>query len=275
MAHRVTICGVDTSTLPKLKAIDAKELMQRLKAGDGEAREQFIRGNIRLVLSIVQRFKETGNSDDLFQVGCVGLLKAIDNFDISVGVMFSTYAVPMIIGEIRRFLRDSSSIKVARHLRDVAYRALDTREKLIRDGKEGTVMEVSDELMIPEREVVEALDAVSEPISLEARVWGDGEDTLLLMEQIADKSTSEEIWTENFTLIDGMSKLTDRERKIITLRYYDGKTQTEISTSMNISQAQVSRLEKSAISKLREYKKLLDEGVISKEEFDNKKKELL
>lgn len=253
MAHRVTICGVDTSTLPKLKAIDAKELMQRLKAGDGEAREQFIRGNIRLVLSIVQRFKETGNSDDLFQVGCVGLLKAIDNFDISVGVMFSTYAVPMIIGEIRRFLRDSSSIKVARHLRDVAYRALDTREKLIRDGKEGTVMEVSDELMIPEREVVEALDAVSEPISLEARVWGDGEDTLLLMEQIADKSTSEEIWTENFTLIDGMSKLTDRERKIITLRYFDGKTQTEISTSMNISQAQVSRLEKSAISKLREY----------------------
>lgn len=253
MAHRVTICGVDTSTLPKLKAIDAKELMQRLKAGDGEAREQFIRGNIRLVLSIVQRFKETGNSDDLFQVGCVGLLKAIDNFDISVGVMFSTYAVPMIIGEIRRFLRDSSSIKVARHLRDVAYRALDTREKLIRDGKEGTVMEVSDELMIPEREVVEALDAVSEPISLEARVWGDGEDTLLLMEQIADKSTSEDIWTENFTLIDGMSKLTDRERKIITLRYFDGKTQTEISTSMNISQAQVSRLEKSAISKLREY----------------------
>lgn len=253
MAHRVTICGVDTSTLPKLKAIDAKELMQRLKAGDGEAREQFIRGNIRLVLSIVQRFKETGNSDDLFQVGCVGLLKAIDNFDISVGVMFSTYAVPMIIGEIRRFLRDSSSIKVARHLRDVAYRALDTREKLIRDGKEGTVMEVSDELMIPEREVVEALDAVSEPISLEARVWGEGEDTLLLMEQIADKSTSEEIWTENFTLIDGMSKLTDRERKIITLRYFDGKTQTEISTSMNISQAQVSRLEKSAISKLREY----------------------
>lgn len=253
MAHRVTICGVDTALLPKLNATESKELMQKLKSGDNEARELFIRGNIRLVLSIVQRFKETGNSDDLFQVGCVGLLKAIDNFDISVGVMFSTYAVPMIIGEIRRFLRDSSSIKVARHLRDVAYKALDTREKLIREGKEGTVMEVSDELMIPEREVVEALDAVSEPISLESRVWGDGEDTLLLMEQIADKKATEEVWTENFTLSDGLKRLAERERQILTLRYFDGKTQTEISNIMNISQAQVSRLEKSAISKLREY----------------------
>lgn len=253
MAHRVTICGVDTNTLPKLKSQEAKELMQRLKSGDVNAREEFIRGNIRLVLSIVQRFKETGNSDDLFQVGCVGLLKAIDNFDTSVGVMFSTYAVPMIIGEIRRFLRDSSSIKVARQLRDVAYKALDARERLTREGREGTVMELAEELMIPERDVVEALDAVSEPVSLESRVWGEGEDTLLLMEQIADKSATEEIWTENFTLLDGMEKLTERERRVLTMRYFDGRTQTEISCVLGISQAQVSRLEKSAISKLREY----------------------
>lgn len=253
MAHRVTICGVDTNTLPKLKSGESKELMERLKSGDMDAREKFIQGNMRLVLSIVQRFRENGNSDDLFQVGCVGLLKAIDNFDITVGVMFSTYAVPMIIGEIRRFLRDSSSIKVARHLRDIAYKALDVREKLLRDGKEGTVIEVSNELMIPEREVVEALDAVSDPISLETRVWGEGEDTLLLMEQIADNTASEEIWTENFTLLDGMKRLTERERKVLNLRYFDGKTQTEISSMLNISQAQVSRLEKSAITKLREY----------------------
>lgn len=253
MAHRVTICGVDTNTLPKLKVEECKELMERLKSGDSKARDKFIQGNIRLVLSIVQRFRENGNSDDLFQVGCVGLLKAIDNFDISVGVMFSTYAVPMIIGEIRRFLRDSSSIKVARNLRDIAYKALDARERLVRDGKEGTVMEVSNELMIPEKDVVEALDAVSDPISLETRVWGEGEDTLLLMEQIADKSETEDIWTENFTLLDGMERLTDRERRVLNLRYFDGKTQTEISSILNISQAQVSRLEKSAITKLREY----------------------
>ena len=253
MAHRVTICGLDTNTLPKLKAEESRELMERLKSGDSDARDKFIQGNIRLVLSIVQRFRENGNSDDLFQVGCVGLLKAIDNFDISVGVMFSTYAVPMIIGEIRRFLRDSSSIKVARNLRDIAYKALDARERLVRDGKEGTVMEVSNELMIPEKDVVEALDAVSDPISLETRVWGEGEDTLLLMEQIADKSETEDIWTENFTLLDGMERLTDRERKVLNLRYFDGKTQTEISSILNISQAQVSRLEKSAITKLREY----------------------
>ncbi len=253
MAHRVTICGVDTNTLPKLKPSEQKELMTRLKSGDVNAREEFIRGNVRLVLSIVQRFKENGNSDDLFQVGCVGLLKAIDNFDISVGVMFSTYAVPMIIGEIRRFVRDASSLKVARQLRDTAYKALDARERLLRDGREGTIMELSEELMIPERDIVDALDAVSEPVSLESKVWGDGEDSLLLMEQIADKNATEDIWTENFTLLDGIDRLTERERLILRLRYYEGNTQTEISEILNISQAQVSRLEKSAIMKLREY----------------------
>ncbi len=254
MAHRVKICGLNTAELPKLKGKESTELMIKLKQGDARARERFINGNMRLVLSIVQRFKETGdNSDDLFQVGCVGLLKAIENFDTSVGVMFSTYAVPMILGEIKRFMRDSTSIKVSRNLRDTAYRALDMREKLIREGKEGAIFELAEELGIPERDIVEALDAVSEPISLHANVYGEGDDALELLEQIYDKNSTEERWTENFSLRDSLKKITDRERDILTMRYFQGKTQIEISDEIGISQAQVSRLEKSAIEKLRKY----------------------
>ncbi len=254
MAHKVKICGLDTSTLPKLKGRESTELMLKLKAGDSEARERFIQGNLRLVLSIVQRFKECrDNSDDLFQVGCVGLLKAIENFDTSVGVMFSTYAVPMIIGEIKRFMRDSTSIKVSRNLRDVAYKALDAREKLVRDGKEGAIFEISEELAIPERDIVEALDAVSEPISIYSSVCGEGEDALDLLEQLYDKDENEERWTEHFSLKESLEKISERERNILNMRYFLGKTQTEISESVGISQAQVSRLEKSAIEKLRKY----------------------
>lgn len=254
MAHRVKICGLNTAELPKLKGKESTELMKKLKQGDDKARERFINGNMRLVLSIVQRFKETGdNSDDLFQVGCVGLLKAIENFDTSVGVMFSTYAVPMIIGEIKRFMRDSTSIKVSRNLRDTAYRALETREKLVREGKEGAIFELAEELGLPEREIVEALDAVSEPVSLHSNVYGEGDDALELLEQIYDKNSTEERWTENFSLWESLKKITDRERDILTMRYYQGKTQIEISDEIGISQAQVSRLEKSAIEKLRKY----------------------
>lgn len=254
MAHRVTICGLDTSTLPKLKGKESNELMIKLKSGDKEAREKFISGNMRLVLSIVQRFKEgRDNSDDLFQVGCVGLLKAIENFDLSVGVMFSTYAVPMIIGEIKRFMRDSTSIKVSRNLRDIAYKALDAREKLLQEGKEGAIFEIANELDIPERDIVEALDAVSEPVSIYSSVCGEGDDSLQLLEQLYDKNSTEESWTEKFSLRDSLQKISERERTILNLRYFMGKTQTEISESVGISQAQVSRLEKSAIEKLKKY----------------------
>ena len=213
MAHRVTICGLDTSTLPKLKGKESSELMEKLKAGDMEAREKFINGKMRLVLSIVQRFRECrDNSDDLFQVGCVGLLKAIENFDTSVGVMFSTYAVPMIVGEIKRFMRDSTSIKVSRNLRDIAYKALDAKERLIRDGKEGAIFEISEELDMSEREIVEALDAVSEPVSIYSSICGEGEDALELVEQLYDKNSTEERWTESFSLKDSLKKITHRSQ---------------------------------------------------------------
>ncbi len=254
MAHRVNICGLDTGTLPKLKSKELYELLVKLKAGDEQARQDFINANIRLVLSIVQRFGDTKeNSDDLFQVGCVGLLKAIDNFDLSLGVMFSTYAVPMIIGEIKRFLRDSTSIKVSRNLRDTAYKALEAKERLARDGREVELAELSLELDIPERDIAEALDAVSEPISLYESVWGEGEDSLSLMEQIFDKDATEERWTEKFSLRDALDKIPERERQILEMRYFNGKTQIEISKSIGISQAQVSRLEKNAISKLKKH----------------------
>ena len=253
MAHRVKICGVDTSTLPRLKSEECKELMIRLKKGDKEARERFINGNMRLVLSIVQRFKEgKNNSDDLFQVGCVGLLKAIENFDLSVGVMFSTYAVPMIIGEIKRFMRDSTSIKVSRNLRDVAYRALEARERLVREGKEGALFELAEELDVPERDIVQALDAVSEPVSLQAGVCGEGDDELCLIDQLGDEKNTDERWTESVALSTAIEGLKERERKIIEMRYFEGKTQTEISNEVGISQAQVSRLEKNALGKIKD-----------------------
>lgn len=254
MSKRVEICGLDTSQLPKLKSKELQELLVKLKSGDENARSEFINANLRLVLSIVQRFADSKESaDDLFQVGCVGLLKAIQNFDLSLGVMFSTYAVPMIMGEMRRFLRDSTSIKVSRNLRDTAYKALEVREKYAREGKEAELFEISKELNISEKDIAEALDAVSEPISLYETVWGEGEDSLHLIEQIFDKDATEERWTEKFSLIDALSLLPSREKEILEMRYFNGKTQVEISNEVGISQAQVSRLEKNAIKKLKEY----------------------
>ncbi len=254
MSKKVVICGLDTSTLPKLTGRELQDLLVKLKSGDEEARARFINANLRLVLSVVQRFGESRESaDDLFQVGCVGLLKAIENFDLSVGVMFSTYAVPMIMGEIRRFLRDSTSIKVSRNLRDIAYKALEAKERLSREGREVELFELSAELDIPEKDIAEALDAVSEPVSLYEPVWGEGEDHLELMEQIFDKDATEERWTEKFSLCDALKRIPERERQILEMRYFSGKTQVEISREVGISQAQVSRLEKSAVKKLRNF----------------------
>ena len=255
MAHKVKICGLDTSTLPKLTNEESRDLMKKIKSGDEASRERFINGNMRLVLSIVQRFSSVreDSSDDLFQIGCVGLLKAIENFDVSLNVMFSTYAVPMIIGEIRRFLRDSNSIKVSRSIRDTAFKALQARERMISDGKEPAIAEISREIDIPEREINRALDAVSEPVSLFENVYGEGSDSIMLMEQLCDSRSSDEYWTENVSLKESLKSIPERERKILLMRYYFGKTQVEISQAVGISQAQVSRLEKCALERLRNY----------------------
>ncbi len=250
--QKVEICGVDTSGLPKLSAKENEELMLLIKKGDKKAREKFIVGNMRLVLSLVKRFRaKNGASDDVFQAGCVGLIKAIDNFDISVGVKFSTYAVPMIIGEIKRFLRDGNSLRVSRSIRDTAYRVLKAREEIERGDEEATIDKIASHLGVAEREVVYALDAISDPVSLYEPVYNKAGDTLLLMDQLKDEKCSDEIWTEHVALSDAMQKLGERERKILFLRYFEGKTQTEISQEVGISQAQVSRLEKNALGRLK------------------------
>lgn len=253
MVHRVVICGIDTSKLPKLTSQETVEYLLKIKDGDKEASDYFIICNLRLVLSVVQRFNNKGNSDDLFQVGCVGLIKALKNFDLKYNVKFSTYAVPMIIGEIRRFLKDSSSIKVSRSLRDTAYKALKAKETMeIRDQRTPSVMEIASEIDIPLKEVACALDAVSEPISLFESVYKDGEDALTLVEQLHDNGLNEEMWAERIVLKDAMKTLTDKEKSVLQLRYFLGKTQVEISKQIGISQAQVSRLEKTALERLRE-----------------------
>ena len=252
MLQKVVICGVDTSGLPKLSAKENDELMQRLKAGDEKAREQFIVGNMRLVLSLVKRFwAKNANADDVFQAGCVGLIKAIDNFDLKFNVKFSTYAVPMILGEIKRFLRDGNSLRVSRSIRDTAYRILKVREGLEERDEEATIERIAKEMQVKEREVVYALDAISDPVSLYDPVYNKSGDTLELMDQLYDETQSETIWTENVALREAMSKLGERERKILLLRYFEGKTQTEISAEVGISQAQVSRLEKNALGSIR------------------------
>ena len=251
--HKVEICGVDTSGLPRLTNKENEELMLKIKAGDRAARDKFIVGNMRLVLSLMKRFRsKNAGQDDVFQAGCVGLIKAIDNFDIRVGVKFSTYAVPMILGEIKRYIRDGNSLRVSRSIRDTAYQVLKARERIEERDEEATIERIAQEMQVAQREVVYALDAISDPVSLYEPVYNKAGDTLLLMDQLCDKKNTDEIWTEHVALSEAMERLNEREKKILFLRYYEGKTQTEISEEIGISQAQVSRLEKNAIQNIRQ-----------------------
>lgn len=252
---KVEICGVNTSKLPVLTNEEMQKLFIKIKAGDLKAREEFIQGNLRLVLSIIQRFNRRGEHvDDLFQVGCIGLIKAIDNFDLSQNVRFSTYAVPMIIGEIRRYLRDNNSIRVSRSLRDIAYKALNAREQLInRNSKEPTIYEIAEELNIPKEDVVFALEAIQEPVSLFEPIFHDSGDAIFVMDQVKDEKAEDEIWLREIALREAMGKLNNREKQILSLRFYEGKTQMEVAEEIGISQAQVSRLEKNALRQMRKY----------------------
>ncbi len=253
LINKVEICGVDTSKLPIMKPKQMKEMMLRIKEGDQKAREEFIRGNLRLVLSVIQRF--TGrreNMDDLFQVGCIGLIKAIDNFNVELGVRFSTYAVPMITGELRRYLRDNNSIRVSRSLRDIAYKALQVRNTLSKkDSTEPSVEKIAKELGVNVEDVVFALDAIQDPVSLYEPVYHDGADAIYVMDQLQDKSCADENWLEGIALKEAIDKLSEREKNIITMRFYQGKTQMEVADEIGISQAQVSRLEKNALKSMR------------------------
>ncbi|WP_426349268.1 RNA polymerase sporulation sigma factor SigG [Alloiococcus sp. CFN-8] len=255
MINKVEICGVNTSKLPVIKEPEMKRLLLVMKEGDTEARETFIKGNLRLVLSVIQRFNNRGeNVDDLFQVGCIGLMKAIDNFDLSQNVRFSTYAVPMIIGEIRRYLRDNNSIRVSRSLRDIAYRALLVRDRLINENnKEPTISQIAKELDIPREEVVFALDAIQDPVSLFEPIYHDGGDAIYVMDQISDNKNLDDSWLENISIKEAMKKLNDREKLILTLRFFNGRTQMEVAEEIGISQAQVSRLEKTALKHMKKY----------------------
>ena len=252
MGQKVVICGVNTSSLPLLTEEESTALMRRVKAGDEAAREQFIVGNMRLVLSVIKRFwAKKVNADDLFQEGCIGLIKSIDHFDLSVGVKFSTYAVPMIIGEIKRFLRDVNSLRVSRSIRDTAYQVLKTRGELERRDEEVSVDKIAAAMNVAVSEVVYALDAISDTLSLYDPVFNKQGDTLLLMDQIGDERNTGENWTEKVALETAIDGLSDREKRILFLRYYEGRTQTEISDEVGISQAQVSRLEKNALRTIR------------------------
>jgi len=253
MRNKVEICGVDTSKLPTISESELKKYFSRIRSGDRQAREEFIHGNLRLVLSIVQRFAMRGeNLDDLFQVGCIGLLKAIDNFKTELDVRFSTYAVPMIIGEIRRYLRDNNAIRVSRSLRDTAYKAFKVRNDLAEKlSNEPTIEQIAKEMCMSVEDVSFALDAIQDPVSLSQPVYQDGGDALYVIDGIADERNSDENWLTSIALKDIVSKLNERERNIISLRYFEGKTQMEVSKEIGISQAQVSRLEKSAINNIR------------------------
>ena len=253
--NKVEICGVDTSALITLTEEEKRELLARAREGDTEAREKLIMGNLRLVLSVSGRFNPKKDSaDDLFQVGCIGLIKAIDNFNPDFDVRFSTYAVPMIIGELRRYQRDNNAVRVSRGVRDLAYRALQVKEEISRsEQRDATISEIAKKLDTSERAVGEAMEAIVEPISLFDSVYGDGEDKMYVIGKLADESDSDEVWIENISLKEALKKLSERELNIIKLRYYKGKTQMEIADDIGISQAQVSRLEKGAIDKLRKY----------------------
>ena len=255
LINKVESCGVNTSQLPIINNEEKIRLLKKIKEGDKEAREEFISGNLRLVLSVIQRFNHRGaNADDLFQVGCIGLIKAMDNFDLSQNVQFSTYAVPMIIGEIRRYLRDNNPIRVSRSIRDLAYKALQAKEKLTKDsGKEPTIEAIAKEIGVPREEVVFSLDAIQDPISLQEPVYNDGQDSIYVMDQVKDKKNTDELWAESITIAEAMKKLNDREKMIMNKRFFDGRTQMEVAEEIGISQAQVSRLEKSAISHIRKW----------------------
>ena len=253
MQGKVEIAGVNTAKLKVLKNEETMELLRRTKAGDQAARQELIEGNLRLVLSVIQRFSGRGeNADDLFQMGCVGLIKAIDNFDISQPVRFSTYGVPMIIGEIRRYLRDNSAIRVSRSMRDTAYKVLQVRDKYLAENqREPTVEQIAQELGIPREDVVFAMDAIVDPVSLYEPVYSDGGDAICVMDQVSDTRNTDESWTDRIALKEAMKRLDDRERRILSLRFYEGKTQMEVSAEVGISQAQVSRLEKGAINTIK------------------------
>ena len=246
MTNKVEICGVNTSKLPVLSREEKNKLFIKIKNGDLQARETFVKGNLRLVLSVIQRFNNRGeNVDDLFQVGCIGLIKAIDNFDLSQNVQFSTYAVPMIIGEIRRYLRDNNSIRVSRSLKDIAYKAMHV--------KEPTISEIAKELDLPKEDVVFALDAIADPVSLFEPIYHDGGEAIYVMDQVKDTKNVDENWLENIALSEAMKHLDEREKHILNLRFFQSRTQMEVAEEIGISQAQVSRLEKSALKQLRKY----------------------
>ena len=255
MTGKVEICGVNTAKLPIYKEAEMTEMLLKIKEGDRETRDTFITGSLRLVLSVIQRIGNRGeNPDDLFQVGCIGLIKALDNFDMSHGVKFSTYAVPMIIGEVRRYLRDNNAIRVSRSLRDLAYKALQARENLARQlQREPTMAEIAKEMDVEQEEVVLALESIQEPISLYEPVFHDDGDAIYVMDQVSDTKNTDEKWIENIALSEAMKKLTPRERKILNMRFFEGKTQMEVAEEISISQAQVSRLEKNALKYMRKY----------------------
>ncbi len=253
MQGKVEICGVNTAKLRTLKNEEMAELLRRSKEGDREARDRLVEGNLRLVLSVIQRFLGRGeNPDDLFQVGCIGLLKAVQNFDETKQVRFSTYGVPMIAGEIRRYLRDNSAIRVSRSVRDLAYRILQCKEQMLVElGREPTMKEIADRLELPESDVVGAMDAIAAPVSLYEPIYSDGGDPLTVMDQVRDMKNTDEQWMERIALRDAMQRLGEREKRILALRFHDGKTQMEVAQAIGISQAQVSRLEKNAIGLIR------------------------
>lgn len=253
--YKVEICGVNTAKLPLLSNEEKENLIVRIKQGDRTAREQYIRGNLRLVLSIIQRFSGNNeNVDDLFQIGCIGLMKAIDNFDITQGVKFSTYAVPMIIGEIRRYLRDNNSIRVSRSLRDAAYKAIYAKEFLVKElNRDPSIAEIAERTGLTPEEINEAFDAIQTPVSLYEPVYKEGGDALYIMDQVCDKKNREDVWLEEISLKDAMWRLPEREKLIIDLRFFHGKTQMEVAEEIHISQAQVSRLEKNALKSMKTY----------------------
>lgn len=253
MINKVEICGINTSKLPMLSNEEKKELLIKIKNGDEEARQKFINCNLKLVLSVIKRFKSRNeNADDLFQVGCVGLIKAIDNFDITQNVQFSTYAVPMIIGEIRRYLRDNNPIRVSRSTRDLAYKALMVKDKYLKETQaEPTIEQIANELGVTKEDIAFSLDAIQDPVSLQESVSGNDSDNLYIMDQISDKKNTDEKWTESITISEAIKKLSNKELTIIKKRFFDCKTQMEVAEEIGISQAQVSRLEKSAINHIK------------------------
>jgi len=253
--NKVEICGVNTSKLPVLSNAEKMVLFERIKNGDATAREEFVQGNLRLVLSVLQRFNNRGEyADDLFQIGCIGLIKAIDNFDTSHGVLFSTYAVPMIIGEIRRYLRDNSSVRVSRSLRDTAYKALGIKERLTtKTGKEPTIEEIAKEMELPKENIVMALSAIQDPLSLYDPVYQDEGDTLMIIDQVQDDKNTDDLWLNDIALQTALDKLEERERYIVSLRFFEGKTQMEVAQEIGISQAQISRLEKNALNHMKKF----------------------